>query len=168
MQHVLQHKILDILANCHDMTVATVRPDGAPQATVVSFVHDGMLIYFGCGAISQKAANITHEPRVSVAMTMPYAGWNEITGLSLAAEATEVTDPGELNNVMSMINARFPQASEIEVPPDVAMKVFRLRPTVISVLDYTKGFGHTDLVSVEADAIAESLDSMRHHWLAST
>jgi hypothetical protein len=30
-------------------------------------------------------------------------------------------------------------------PDDVAL--FRLTPTVISVLDYTKGFGHTDLVN---------------------
>lgn len=168
MQHVLQDKIRDILASCRDMTVATVRPDGAPQATVVSFAHDGLLIYFGCGATSQKAANIAREARVSAAMTKPYTNWNEITGLSLAARAEEVTDPDELALVLRLINARFPEASEIDVPPDVAMKVFRLRPTVISVLDYTKGFGHTDLVSVEADAIAASLDSMRHHWLANT
>lgn len=165
MQHRLQDKILEILENCHDMTVATIRPDGAPQATVVSFAHDGMLLYFGCGGTSQKAANIAKEPRVSVAMTAPYSDFYDITGLSLAAEATEVIDPDELNLVMRLINKRFPQASEIEVPPDVAMKVFRLRPTVISVLDYTRGFGHTDLVTIEADAIAETLDSMRHHWL---
>jgi hypothetical protein len=30
------------------------------------------------------------------------------------------------------------------------------------------GFGHTDLVKIEADDIAETLDSMRHHWLAGT
>jgi Pyridoxamine 5'-phosphate oxidase len=168
MQRVLQSKILEILANCHDMTVATVRPDGAPQATVVSFVHDGMLIYFGCGATSQKAANIAHDPRVSVAMTMPYAGWNEIAGLSLAAQAEEVTGANELNLFLGLIDDRFPEASQIEVPPNVAMKVFRLRPSVISVLDYAKGFGHTDLVTVEAEAIAETLDSMRHHWLVPT
>jgi hypothetical protein len=30
-------------------------------------------------------------------------------------------------------------------PGDV--RIFRLTPTVISVLDYSKGFGHTDLVA---------------------
>ena len=44
-------------------------------------------------------------------------------------------------------------------------KVMRVRPTVLSILDYSKGFGHTDLVSIEAGDIAETLDSMRHHWL---
>jgi len=26
------------------------------------------------------------------------------------------------------------------------IRIFRVRPTVVFVLDYTKGFGHTDLV----------------------
>jgi hypothetical protein len=34
MKYQLQQKIQDILDQCVDMTVATVRPDGAPQATV--------------------------------------------------------------------------------------------------------------------------------------
>jgi hypothetical protein len=27
------------------------------------------------------------------------------------------------------------------------VRIFRVTPTVVSVLDYTKGFGHTDLVT---------------------
>ncbi len=30
-------------------------------------------------------------------------------------------------------------------PEDV--RIFRLTPVVVSVLDYTKGFGHTDLIA---------------------
>jgi general stress protein 26 len=165
MQHEVQDQILAILYQCHHMAIGTVRPDGAPQVTVVSFVHDGMLIYFGCGVNSQKAKNIAREARVSVALTAPYADWMAIRGLSLAAEAEEVRDAGELGLVWRLMNERFPQIADIEAPPDEAMTVFRLRPTVVSVLDYTKGFGHTDLVTVEADEIAGTLESMRHHWL---
>ena len=33
--------------------------------------------------------------------------------------------------------------------------VYRVEPTVISVLDYTKGFGHSDLVNLnEVEALA--------------
>jgi nitroimidazol reductase NimA-like FMN-containing flavoprotein (pyridoxamine 5'-phosphate oxidase superfamily) len=165
MQHELQEQILAVLSQCHDMAIGTIRPDGAPQVTVVSFVHDGMLIYFGCSVNSQKAKNIAHEARVSVAMTAPYTDWMAIKGLSLAALAEEVSDPNELGVVWRLMNARFPQIADIEAPPDEAMTVFRLKPTVVSVLDYTKGFGHTNLVTVEADAIAATLESMRHHWL---
>ena len=51
------------------------------------------------------------------------------------------------------------------MPPDEAMTVFRLRPTIVSVLDYTKGFGHTGLVTIDADVIAGTLESTRHNWL---
>jgi hypothetical protein len=33
-------------------------------------------------------------------------------------------------------------------PEPGQVRVFRLEPKVISVLDYAKGFGHTDLVTV--------------------
>ena len=116
MQHEVQDQILAILSQCHDMAIGTVRPDGAPQVTVVSFVHDGMLIYFGCGVNSQKATNIAREARVSVALTAPYADWMAIRGLSLAAEAEEVRDPGELGLVWRLMNERFPQFADIEAP----------------------------------------------------
>jgi hypothetical protein len=33
------------------------------------------------------------------------------------------------------------------MPTPDQVRLFRVKPEVISVLDYTKGFGHTDLVS---------------------
>ncbi|UDL90732.1 pyridoxamine 5'-phosphate oxidase family protein [Mesorhizobium sp. PAMC28654] len=165
MKHELQKKMINILARCMDMTIATTRSDGSPQATVVSFVHDGLLLYFGCGAGSQKAVNISRDPRVSVAMTAPYENWLEIKGLSMAATATEVVVPSELTEVGRLMVQRFPQIPAIQPGEATPVKLFKVRPTIISVLDYTLGFGHTDLVKVEAGDIAETLDSMRHHWL---
>ena len=51
----LREEILSILKGASEMTIATVRPDGYPQATTVSYVSDGLIIYFGCAAESQKA-----------------------------------------------------------------------------------------------------------------
>ncbi|MCH4559613.1 pyridoxamine 5'-phosphate oxidase family protein [Mesorhizobium jarvisii] len=160
--------MIDILARCMDMTIATNRSDGSPQATVVSFVHDGLLLYFGCGAGSQKAGNISRDPRVSVAMTAPYDNWLEIKGLSMAATATEVVLPAELTEIGRLMVQRFPQISTIQPSEAAPAKLFRVRPTIVSLLDYSLGFGHADLVKVEAEDIAETLDSMQHHWLAGT
>jgi hypothetical protein len=165
MQHELQAKIVDILERCMDMTVATVMADGAPHATVVSFAHDGLTLYFGCGASSHKAANIARDPRVALTVTPPYAGWDAIQGLSIEAEAHEVTAPAELVEGQALMLRRFPQLAAFEVPEPGTIKVFRLRPTLVAVLDYSKGFGHTDVVRVGDDDIAESLESMAHHWL---
>lgn len=46
MKHKLQQMMIDILARCMDMTIATTRSDGSPQATVVSFVHEGLVLLF--------------------------------------------------------------------------------------------------------------------------
>ncbi|TIS55855.1 MAG: pyridoxamine 5'-phosphate oxidase [Mesorhizobium sp.] len=167
MKHEIQRKMVEILERCMDMTIATIRSDGSPQATVVSFVHDGLLLYFGCGAGSQKAMNISRDPRVSVAMTAPYQNWLEIKGLSIAATATEVVAPSELTEVGGLMLRRFPQISAIQPTEAAPVKLFKVRPTIVSVLDYSLGFGHTDLVKIEAGDIAETLDSRRHHWLAS-
>jgi len=35
----------------------------------------------------------------------------------------------------------------IPMPTPEDVKIFRVTPTVISVLDYSKGFGHTELVT---------------------
>lgn len=165
MKHPLKELALSLIERCVDMTVATVRPDGMPQATIVSYVHDGLLLYFGCGGTSQKAANIAAEPRISIALAPEYRDWQTIQGLSMAAIAEEVTVKGELETVGKLMLKRFPQIRDMQAPEGITLKVFRVRPTVISVLDYTKGFGHTDLVSVDAGDIAETLETMRHHWL---
>jgi general stress protein 26 len=165
VKHQLQRKMIDILSRCMDMSIATVRADGSPQATVVSFVHDGLLLYFGCGAGSQKAANISRDPRVAVTMTAPYADWMAINGLSIAATATEVTAPAEIAEVGRLMLQRFPQIAAMPAAEVEAGKLFRVKPQIVSVLDYSFGFGHTDLVAVEAGDIAETLGSMRHHWL---
>ena len=73
-----------------------------------------------------------------------------ITGLSMAARAHAVTDPEEAEKVLRMLPLKYPKDTKLPGPmPTVdQVRIFRLTPMVISILDYTKGFGHTDLVSV--------------------
>ena len=78
MKHELNETILEFLSRCVDLTIATVRPDGAPQATVDSFVYEGLLLYFARASESQVANNITNEPRVSLTMTARYENWMAI------------------------------------------------------------------------------------------
>ena len=81
MDPALKQEIVAILEEANDLTIATVREDGYPQATTVSYVNDGLTIYFGCAAGSQKAKNIALNPKVSLTVNLPYAGWDEIRGL---------------------------------------------------------------------------------------
>lgn len=150
MDEKVRKKILELLDEHRIMTIATLRPDGWPQATTVGYASEGLTLYFLCGRNSQKAANLTQDDRVSVTIDHDTPQVMEITGLSIAARAQRVTDPKEGQKALDMLMQKYskqktPILLEIPKPKDVA--IFRLVPTVISVLDYTKGFAHTDLVT---------------------
>jgi nitroimidazol reductase NimA-like FMN-containing flavoprotein (pyridoxamine 5'-phosphate oxidase superfamily) len=69
MGPALTREIIAILSLANDLTIATVREDGYPQATTVSYVNDGLTIYFGCAAQSQKAKNIGQSAKISITST---------------------------------------------------------------------------------------------------
>jgi general stress protein 26 len=147
MDKAIRETIQQVLDGADDMTVATLREDGFPQATTVSFVNDGLTIYFGCGAHSQKARNIARDNRVSLTVNLAYRTWEEIRGVSLAGLAERVTDPAELARIGDLMLGKFPRLRDYAPEDMTELVVFRITPKVISVLDYTRGFGHTDLVA---------------------
>lgn len=146
----LHDKILGILARHDNMSIATVRADGFPQVTTVGYASDGLKIYFGCGAASQKVQNLRRDPRVSAAIDKDHANWAEIEGLSLAGTAAAVTDQAELGRITPLFLDKFPQLAAFKDIDPFNMTLFRITPCIISVLDYSKGFGHSDLVRIPA------------------
>jgi general stress protein 26 len=149
MDKEMQEFILKLLERGRDLTIATIRPDGYPQATTVSYANDGMTIYVGIGKNSQKAKNIRACNKVSLTVNNDYEDWDHIQGLSIGADAEILQDESDIRQAGECILKRFPQVAQWannEHMQDIAL--LRIRPKVISVLDYQKGFGHTDLVTV--------------------
>jgi len=146
----IRERILKLLEQHRIMTIATLRPDGWPQATTVGYANDGLTLYFLCGPDSQKAANLARDDRVSLTIDHDTPQVMEITGLSMAARAQAVVDVSEAEKAMRMLMERYPQQNSLpftSLPSFAEVRLFRLTPSVISVLDYSKGFGHTDLVT---------------------
>lgn len=133
------------------MTVATLRPDGWPQATTVGYANEDFTLYFLCGLDSQKAANIALDNRVSLTIDRDTPQVMDITGLSMAARAHAVLDHNEAEKVLRLLFMRYPpqNSTPFPMPKPEEVRLFRLTPVVISLLDYSKGFGHTDLVTCE-------------------
>ncbi len=148
MDSTMQEKIAKILSGATDMTIATVRPDGYPQATTVGYVHDGVKIYFGTAAELQKAKNIALCDKVSLTVTLPYDRWEEIQALSMGGRAALVTDRAEMAKVGRLMLKKFPQGADFGPEEADVIALFSVTPVVVSVLDYRKGFGHTELVEV--------------------
>jgi general stress protein 26 len=137
--------VLHVIDNANDLTLATVRPDGYPQATTVSFAHDGLNLYVGIGKRSQKADNVRHNNKVSLTINLPYDDWREIKGVSMSALAEVIEDDAGVETAKQRLLARFPQIAQWTDPAmagDIAF--LKITPQVISVLDYSKGFGHTE------------------------
>ena len=149
MDEEIRNKILSLLNQHRIMTIATLRPDGWPQATTVGYVNEGLILYFLCYRDSQKAANLVRDDRVSLTIDHDASQVMEITGLSMAARAQAVADPAEAGKVLGMLPLKYPAQVSLPGPMPTAeqVRIFRVTPTVISVLDYSKGFGHTDLVT---------------------
>ena len=148
MDPSMKEEIISILDDANDMTIATVREDGYPQATTVSYVNDGLSIYFGCAAGSQKAKNLARDSKVSLTVNLPYTSWNDIRGLSIGGRAERVTDPQEVGQASQLMFERFPEIARYAPAELDDIVLFRVTPEVISVLDYRKGFGHADLVEL--------------------
>lgn len=149
MESQIRDKILTLLDQHRIMTIATLRPDGWPQATTVGYANDGLTLYFLCGPDSQKAANLARDERVSLTIDDDASQVMEIAGLSMAARAQPVVDRAEGEKALRMLMEKYPQQNGLPMPMPSAteLRIFRVTPTVISVLDYSKGFGHTDLVT---------------------
>jgi nitroimidazol reductase NimA-like FMN-containing flavoprotein (pyridoxamine 5'-phosphate oxidase superfamily) len=145
-QAFVQH----VLDTAPDLTLATIRPDGYPQATTVSFAHEGMELFAGIGRNSQKADNIRRNGKVSLTVNLPYHDWREIRGLSMSAIAELLDDPAEAARAAACLERRFPAVAEW-CGPDMGHDVVfvRIRPQMVSVIDYSKGFGHTELVRLD-------------------
>ncbi len=145
----IREKILNLLDQHRIMTVATLRPDGWPQATTVGYVNEGLTLYFLCGLDSQKARNLARDNRMSLTIDHDAANPMTIAGLSMAARAHAVDDRAEAEKVLRMLPLKYPDAPPLpmKMPSPDEIRLFRVTPTVISVLDYAKGFGHTDLVT---------------------
>jgi len=147
MDEAIRRKILKLLDEHRIMTVATLRPDGWPQATTVGYVNEGLALYFVCGPESQKARNLARDDRISLTIDHDESNIMAITGLSMAAHAEIVDDEAKVAEILGQFPVKYPGQSLPGPMPDPAdVRVFRLTPKVISVLDYSKGFGHADLV----------------------
>lgn len=151
MDEEIRKKILTLLDQHRIMTIATLRPDGWPQATTVGYVNEGLTLYFLCGLDSQKAANLARDDRVSLTIDHDTPDLMAITGLSMAAHARAVEDREEAEKVLRMLPLKYPEQPPLPMPVPMPtpedVRIFRVTPTVISVLDYSKGFGHTDLIT---------------------
>jgi general stress protein 26 len=148
MDEALRSKILEVLRHHHMMTLATIRPDGYPQATTVNYIHDDLTLYFATDATSQKAGNIKLNNKVSVAIASEAQDFYKLRGLSMSGTATRIGEKKKVEELSLRLFQALPQSKRYVPESPKRLTVYEITPVAIALVDYTSGFGKSYLVEL--------------------
>lgn len=148
MDETIRSKILEVLRDHHTMVLATIRPDGYPQATTVNYIHDDLTVYFATDATSQKAGNIKLNNKVSVAVASETQDFYKLRGLSMSGIAKRVSDKQRSEELALRLFQVLPQSKRYVPENPKRLAVYEIRPVAIALVDYASGFGKTYLVEL--------------------
>lgn len=146
----MQQEAAQILDMHRIMAVSTVRPDGWPQTTIVGYANQGFTIYFLVSRASQKFANIQRDDRISIAVGEEPRDVREIKAVYAGAHAAEVTDPCQREIAWRLLMERHPNLASYVLPEPSEAAVMRAECKYVSVLDYSKGLGHSEALTIGA------------------
>ncbi len=146
----MEQPAIEILNQNKLMTIATVRPDGWPQTTIVGYANEGWRLYFLIYRTSQKFENIARDDRVSISVGHEPRELRDIKAVYAGCHAREVTDLNERSRAWTLLAERHPSLTDLAPPQndDVATMVAECRH--VSVLDYSLGLGHSESLTVGA------------------
>jgi len=160
----MKQKAVDILAENRLMAIATLGADGWPHNTFVGYANDDLQIYFVVSRQGQKFANIAHDERVSIVIGRDFHNPSSIRALTIAARASEVRDPRQRDRAIDMLLHQRPGLKRLERPNPENSAVMRASPHTITILDYSKGFGHSDVLTVGPGGLATMTPARDDDW----
>jgi nitroimidazol reductase NimA-like FMN-containing flavoprotein (pyridoxamine 5'-phosphate oxidase superfamily) len=144
----MQQPAIDILDANRIMTIATVRPDGWPQATIVGYANEGWSLYFLVYRTSQKFANIEHDRRVAITVAAEPAELKQIKAVYAGCDALEITEIAERARAWKILAKRHPNLTDLAPPQSAEVATMVAHCRHVSVLDYSQGLGHTESLTI--------------------
>ena len=132
------------LAEHTTLTLATIGPDGQPQAADLYYAEtEDLTLYFVSAADSRHAANIARDPRVAATIHADAPHWRDIRGVQLEGRCVRVTG-SERVRAWARYTTKFPF-----VLTDAALaralqrvEMYRITPHWLRWIDNTVGLGH--------------------------
>ena len=128
------------LGALREIWIATSTPRGDPESVPVWFWWDGAAVYFTCAAVSKKARNIAHNPRVVL------HNGDGVDTIILKGIAERVVDRPELERVDAAYHEKYVDPhSGAEATVFVADDhVYRVRPGLVMAWSYANVTTRTD------------------------
>jgi len=131
--------------------LAYVRNDGAPlMRSIGSFVPDGVNLYFSTRKAAAKVKEISDRRRISFFFEHEGQELAQWKNLLLIGDAVKVEEGDEFRHAVQLLSDRNPRFKERvdngELP---SMLIFKLNTEEVEFLDYGKGFGHVEKVTLQ-------------------
>lgn len=144
----MEENAIQILDSHMTMAISTIRPDGWPQTTFVGYANDALIIYFLVFRSSQKFTNIQRDNRVSIAVSAEPKDIYQLEAVYAGAHATEVMDTKQRERAWRLLTQRHPNLANFQRPERSEAAMMRAVCEYVSVLDYSKGLGHTEALTI--------------------
>jgi PPOX class probable F420-dependent enzyme len=109
-------------------TVATLNPDGGPQASVVWFRRSGDVLEFSTTVGTRKSRNLLRDPRISVTV---YDVANPYHSVEIRGVAELVEDPAK--ELPAALSHRYLGEDPPPEPADVVRLIVRVIPERVNV-----------------------------------
>ena len=134
------------------MTIATVRQDGWPQATIVGYANEGFRLYFLIYRDSQKFENISRDNRVAITVGQEPSELKQIRAVYAGCEVREITDLGERSRAWTLLAKRHPNLTDLAAPQTAEVATMVAECRYVSALDYSQGLGHAESLVLPSTA----------------
>lgn len=132
------------LGERYTLTLATIGPDGHPQAADVYYAEtDDLILYFISIPGSRHATNIARDPHVAATIHADTTRWRDIRGVQLEGICLRVTGV-ERARAWALYTAKYPFVVADAALARAVQKVslYRITPRWLHWIDNASGLGH--------------------------
>jgi PPOX class probable F420-dependent enzyme len=132
-------EVASFLAGARTLNVATLNPDGTIHLVAMWFVMHGTSPVFWTYGKSQKARNLSRDPRLS-ALTEDGDSYDTLRGVQLTGTAEVIADPARVLRVGEELAAKYEGSGHGSDPARAAAKrvAVILHPARIVSWDHSK------------------------------
>jgi uncharacterized protein YhbP (UPF0306 family) len=137
-------QVRTFLAKRQTLTLATIGPDGRPQAADVYYAEtDDLEFYFASLPGSRHAANIARDPHVAATVRADSTRWRDIRGVQLEGLCGRLSGV-ERAAAYALYTARFPFVLADAALARALQRVdmYRMVPRWLRWIDNSLGLGH--------------------------
>jgi PPOX class probable F420-dependent enzyme len=125
---VLDETTRKLLDGKNFATVATVNPDGGPQASVVWILRDGDTVLFSAISTRRKVLNLTRDPRISLTV---FDIANPYQSVELRGTVELTGDPGK--SLPRVLSRKYLGQDPPPEPDELTRVIVRVIPERVNV-----------------------------------